>query len=139
MKFYINKYFSSKFIIFLPLIVLVFNQSLVYFYGIEKIGINPIANIFHFFGGLSIVLSSVGIMSHLHNKNLININCFFIFYCMMIGALCFSIIMWEIYEFVFVYPYYPEYLGYEDTIIDMILGFSGGFFGTIIVIFTNRQ
>tara|TARA_B100000035_G_C20871191_1_gene496257 strand:+ start:326 stop:748 length:423 start_codon:yes stop_codon:yes gene_type:complete len=131
-KKYLNFYLIS-----LPFLVLLVNQILEYIYGPYVIGVNPIANIFHFIGGISISLSSAGIINYSYKKKLILAHSKVIIYGLIIGNVCLAIISWEIIEYLFVFPNFPDLLGYEDTIMDMILGLLGGFFGLVLISFLN--
>jgi len=83
-------------------------------------------NIYHFIGGTSISLSSAGFLWHLANRKIIAIQDIAVFRSLVFGCLCFAIISWEIIEYYLLYTIFPEFLGYSDTIIDMIFGLLGG-------------
>ena len=90
-----------------------------------------IDNIFHLFGGMSVSISTAGILWHLIQRKIIVLQDAKVFGFLVFGFLCFVVISWEIFEYIVFYP--MEYMIYADLIVDMIFGLIGGsialFFG----------
>ena len=41
-------------------------------------------------------------------------------------------------EYIFIFPYYPEYVTYPDTINDIIYGLAGGLVAIFMVVSSNK-
>ena len=122
-------FFSSIMIIMLPLLVICVNQSLLIFFGMKFVAENPTDIIFHVLGGASISMSTFGVLWHLVHRELMvlqdeKVICFLVF-----GFLCFAVISWEIFEYLF-FPIFQDN-PYSDTITDMICGLVGGLFASL--------
>ena len=124
-------YYSLKIIILLPLIVFFADIVFIYVFGIKTISVLKIDKILHFFGGLSISISTAGILCNLTYKRMILLQDEKVFRILIFGILCFTIIVWEIYEYLFFHP--DEYLNYTDTISDMIWGLAGGIIAMVVI------
>jgi hypothetical protein len=87
----------------------------------------------HIFGGMSISISTSGILWHLVRRKIIVLQDKNVFRFLVFGSVCFAVISWEIFEYIL--PIDPEYLtySYSDTIIDMICGLIGGLLGLFFV------
>jgi len=124
-------YSSIKIIVLLPLLVFFADMIYKYFFGEETYNVYMIDNIFHLFGGISISISTAGILWHLIQRKIIVLQDAKVFCFLVFGFLCFVVISWEIYEYIVLYP--MEYMTYADLIVDMICGIMGGlislFFG----------
>jgi hypothetical protein len=124
-------YSSIKIIVLLPLLVFFADMIYKYFFGEETYNVYMIDNIFHLFGGISISISTAGILWHLIQQKIIVLQDAKVFCFLVFGFLCFVVISWEIYEYIVLYP--MEYMTYADLIVDMICGIMGGlislFFG----------
>ena len=124
-------YYSLKTIILLPLIVFFSDIIVKYNFGVETyIGYN-IDKIFHFFGGLVISILTAGILCNLKYKRMILLQDEKVFRLLIFGILCFTVIVWEIYEYLVFHP--DEYLNYTDTISDMIWGLAGGIIAMVVI------
>ena len=119
-------YYSLKIIILLPLIVFFADIVFIYVFGVKTISVLKIDKILHFFGGLTISISTAGILCNLTYKRMILLQDEKVFRLLIFGILCFTVIVWEVYEYLVFHP--NEYLNYTDTISDMICGLIGGLF-----------
>ena len=124
-------YYSLKIIILLPLIVFFADIVFIYVFGIKTISVLKIDKILHFFGGLSISISTAGILCNLIDKRMILLQDEKVFRLLIFGILCFTVIVWEIYEYLFFHP--DEYLNYTDTISDMIWELAGGIIAMVVI------
>ncbi len=115
----------------MPLLVLFFDMAYKNIFGEETYNIYMIDNIFHLFGGMSVSISTAGILWHLIQRKIIVLQDAKVFGFLVFGFLCFVVISWEIFEYIVFYP--MEYMIYADLIGDMICGLMGGlialFFG----------
>ena len=126
-------YSSIKIIVLLPLLVFFADMIYKYFFGEETYNVYMIDNIFHLFGGISISISTAGILWHLIQRKIIVLQDAKVFCFLVFGFLCFVVISWEIYEYIVLYP--MEFMTYGDLIVDMICGLIGG---SIALIFGIR-
>jgi hypothetical protein len=88
-----------------------------------------IDNILHMSGGISIALSTAGIVWHGIRREVIQLTSVLVVRVLVFGCVCLAIIIWEILEFIIVFPIWPELVSYSDTVIDMIYGLIGGLLG----------
>jgi len=137
MKIQKSYYSSIKTITLLPSFV--FFGHIIYknIFGEDSFNIYMIDKIFHFIGGISISISSAGILWNLTHKNIIKLHDKIVFLLLVFGTLCFVIISWEIYEYFFLYP--MEHMTYDDLIIDMIYGLIGGIISVLFLIKVNYE
>ena len=124
-------YYSLKTIILLPLIVFFSDIIFKYNFGVETYIGYKIDKIFHFFGGLVISISTAGILCNLKYKRMILLQDEKVFRLLIFGILCFTVIVWEIYEYLVFHP--DEHLNYTDTISDMIWGLAGGIIAMVVI------
>ena len=92
-----------------------------------------IDNLSHLFGGMSISISTAGVLWHLVYRKIIVLQDSKVFGFLIFGFLCFVVISWEIYEYIVFYP--DEYMTYTDLIVDMVCGLIGGL---IVIFFSIR-
>ena len=116
-------------IVFLPLVVFVIDGILILLFGMRTLEENKIDNIVHGFGGVSVCLSSAGVLWHLMRWEIITLQDENVFRFLVFGLLCFVVIGWEILEYIVLYP--NEFLTYIDTLSDMICGLIGGLFAML--------
>ena len=124
-------YSSITIIIGLPLLLFLANVIFILLFGIRTVHENKIDNIFHGFGGVSVVLSSAGVLWHLVRRRIITLRDEKVFRLLVFGFLCFVVISWEILEYIIFYPH--ETLTYSDTISDMTCGLIGGLFAMLFI------
>ena len=108
----------------MPFLVLFFDMVYKNIFGEETYNIYMIDNIFHLFGGMSVSISTAGILWHLIQRKIIVLQDAKVFGFLVFGFLCFVILSWEIFEYIVYYP--VEYMTYADLIVDMICGMMGG-------------
>ena len=124
-------YSLVKIIVLLPLLVFLVDMVYKYIFGEETYNVYKIDNISHLFGGISVFISTAGILWHLVHREIIVLQDSKVFGFLVFGFLCFVVISWEIYEYIVFYP--MDYMTYADLIEDMICGLIGGlialFFG----------
>ena len=126
-------YFASiKIIVLIPLIVFFGQIVYKYFFGDETYNLYMVDKIFHFFGGMSISISTAGVLWHLIHREIIVLQDEIVFGFLVFGFLCFVIISWEIYEYIVFYPH--KYMTYTDLIVDMICGLIGGLITLLFLI-----
>ena len=125
-------YSSIKIIVLLPLLVFLVDMAYKYIFGEETYNIYNVDNISHLFGGISIFISTAGVLWNLVDRDIIVLQDEKIFGALVFGFLCFVIISWEIYEYIVIYP--QKYMTYTDLIIDMICGLIGGLIALLICI-----
>ena len=119
-------YSSIKIIIVAPLLVFSANIVLIIILGMESYDGNKIDKLFHVLGGASVSISAAGILWNLKDLDIIELQDMLVLRCLVFGFLCFSVISWEILEYVLLPPIFSEYLTYTDTVTDMIFGLTGG-------------
>jgi hypothetical protein len=92
-----------------------------------------IDKLFHVVGGMSISISTSGVLWHLVHRKIIVLQDKNVFRFLVFGSVCFAVISWEIFEYFL--PFDPEFLSftYSDTIFDMICGLIGGLLGLFFV------
>ena len=117
-------YSSIKIIVLMPLLVFFIDMIYKYIFGEESYNVYMIDNIFHLFGGMSITISTAGVLWHLIERKIIVLQDLKVFGFLVFGFLCFVVISWEIFEYIVYYP--VEYMTYADLIVDMICGMMGG-------------
>ena len=122
-------YSSITIIIGLPLLVFLAVVILLLLFGERTLNENKIDNIFHVFGGVSVCLSSAGVLWHLVRRQIITLRDENVFRLLVFGSLCFVVIGWEVLEYVIFHPF--EFLTYTDTISDMTCGLIGGLFAML--------
>lgn len=122
-------YSSIATIVFFPLVVFVISEILVLLFGMETLEEKNIDNILHGFGGVSVCLSSAGVLWHLVRREIITLQDANVFRCLVFGLLCFVVIGWEVLEYIVLYP--NQFLTYIDTLSDMICGLIGGLFAML--------
>ena len=125
-------YSSIKIIVLLPLLVFLVDMAYKYIFGEETYNVYNVDNISHLFGGISIFISTAGVLWNLVHRDIIVLQDSKVFGFLVFGFLCFVIISWEIYEYVVLYP--DKYMTYADLIIDMICGLIGGIFSLLFCI-----
>ena len=125
-------YFSIKIIVLLPLLVFLVDMAYKYIFGEETYNVYKIDNISHLFGGISVFISTAGILWHLVHREIIVLQDSKVFGFLVFGFLCFVIISWEIYEYIFLYPH--KNMTYTDLIVDMICGLIGGLIALLFCI-----
>ena len=116
-----------------PLIVLGLNQLLMLCYGTQFVSTQPVDKLFHVVGGASIAISAAGLVWHLTKRKLFVIQDSWTCKILIVGSVSFSVVAWEIFEYIFIFPIYPMTLGYVDTITDMSLGLAGGAVLTVLI------
>ena len=129
-------YSSIATIVFFPLVVFVINGILVSLFGMETLEEKKIDNILHGFGGVSVCLSSAGVLWHLVRREIITLQDKYVFHFLVFGFLCFVVIGWEVLEYIvhiYIFPENRHLVGYSDTVIDMVLGLVGGLFSMFFV------
>ena len=132
-------FYSSKTIIVLfPLLVFLLNIALIPLFGYRALGEFRADKIFHVVGGVAISVSIAGVLWHLVCRGIIELHNVNVFQALVFGCLCFVVISWEIAEYIFIFPLYPEYIAssnsaYSDTITDMIWGLVGGLFAMLFI------
>ena len=117
-------YSSIKIIVLFPLLVFILDMAYKYIFGEETYNVYNVDNISHLFGGISISISTAGVLWHLIQRKIIVLQDAKVFDFLVFGFLCFVVISWEIYEYIVFYP--MEYMTYTDLIVDMICGLIGG-------------
>ena len=122
-------YSSIKIIVLLPLLVFLVDMFYKYIFGEETYNVYKIDNISHLFGGISISISTAGVLWHLIQRKIIVFQDAKVFGSLVFGFLCLVVISWEVYEYIVFYP--MKYMTYTDLIEDMICGLMGG----LIVLF----
>ena len=125
-------YSSIKIIVMIPLIVFIGAYVYEYIFGKETFNVYMVDKIFHIFGGIGISISTAGVLWQLLRRKIIVLQDEIVFGLLVFGFLCFVIISWEIYEYIFLYP--EKYMTYTDLIIDMICGLVGGLIALIFCI-----
>jgi hypothetical protein len=108
------------------------NGILIFIFGIRTLDENRIDKLFHVFGGMIISISIAGFLWHLMVREIIVLQDENVFCLLVFGFLCFLVISWEVFEYVFI-PIFQEN-PYSDAIIDMICGLIGGLFTIIFVL-----
>ena len=88
-------YSSIKIIVLLPLLVFFADMIYKYFFGEETYNVYMIDNIFHLFGGISISISTAGILWHLIQRKIIVLQDAKVFGFLVFGFLCLVVISWE--------------------------------------------
>jgi hypothetical protein len=132
-------FYSSKTIIILfPLLVFLLNIALVPLFGAKVLDEYRIDKIFHVVGGVAISVSIAGVLWHLVSRGIIGLQEIMMLRFLVFGFLCFVVISWEIAEYIFLFPVYPEYVAssssaYSDTVTDMIWGLVGGLFAMFLI------
>lgn len=102
------------------------NEILASLLEVRTLDKNKIDNIFQGLGGVSVYLSSVGVLWDLERRKVITLQDENVFRFLVFGSPCFVVIGWELLEYLVYYPVY--FLTYVDTISDMICGLIGGVF-----------
>ena len=125
-------YSSIKIIVLMPLLVFFLDMAYKYIFGEETYNVYKIDNISHLFGGISISISTAGVLWHLIQRKIIVFQDAKVFGFLVFGFLCFVVISWEIYEYIVFYP--MEYMTYADLIVDMICGLIGGLIALLFCI-----
>ena len=120
-------------IIFLLPLIFSLNIALAIVYGVETLDEYRIDKVFHILGGISISLSAAGVLWHLIHQNKILLQDANVFRALVFGIVCFAVIGWEIFEYLALFPLFPNVISYSDTIIDMICGLAGGLFAMYFV------
>lgn len=129
---YRKRFYSSvPAIIVPPVLVFLFNGTLIVLFGMEALQKHKVDNVIHGLGGASVCLTLAGLLWHLGHRQIISMQDGKIFYILVLGLLCFTIISWEVLEYMVFYPH--ELLTYDDTISDMVFGFLGGLLITILL------
>ena len=124
-------YSSIPIIVSFPLGVFLINEILVFLFGIRSIHENRIDNIIHGLGGVSVCLSSGGVLWHLMSRGIVKLQDENVFRFLVFGFLCFVVICWEILEYILYHP--SELFTYADTISDMVCGLIGGLFAMLVI------
>lgn len=119
-------YSSLQIIVLLPLLVVLVNFALIIILGMETYDSRKIDKLLHVAGGMSVSISAAGILWKLNCREIISVHNSFSFRLLVFGFLCFMIISWEVFEYVFFLPMFGEYLTYSDTVSDMLFGMVGG-------------
>ena len=122
-------YSLVKIIVLLPLLVFLVDMAYKYIFGEETYNEYNVDNISHLFGGISIIISTAGVLWNLVHQDIIVLQDSKVFGFLVFGFLCFVVISWEILEYIV--DIGPEYLTYSDTITDMIFGMVGGLFAML--------
>jgi len=125
-------YSSIKIIVMIPLIVFIGAYVYEYIFGKESFNVYMVDKIFHILGGIGVSISAAGVLWQLLRRKIIVLQDEIVFGLLVFGFLCFVIISWEIYEYIFLYP--EKYMTYTDLIIDMICGLVGGLIALIFCI-----
>ena len=125
-------YSSIKIIVLMPLLVFFLDMAYRYIFGEETYNVYKIDNISHLFGGMSVSISTAGVLWQLLRRGIIVLQDEIVFRFLIFGFLCFVVISWEIYEYIVLYP--DKYMTYTDLIIDMICGLIGGIFSLLFCI-----
>ena len=126
-------YSSIKIIVLMPILVFFVDLTQKYIFGDETYNVYMIDNLSHLFGGMSISISTAGVLWHLIYRKIIVLEDSKVFGFLVFGFLCFVVISWEIYEYIVFYP--DEYMTYTDLIVDMVCGLIGGL---IVIFFSIR-
>ena len=113
-------YSSVTIIVVLPLMIFFANEILASLFGVRTLDENKIDNIIHGLGGVSVYLSSAGVLWHLVRRKVIALQDENVFRFLVFGSLCFVVIGWELLEYLVYYPVY--FLTYVDTICGLIGG-----------------
>ena len=103
-----------------------------YIFGDETYNVYMIDNLSHLFGGMSISISTAGVLWQLLRRKIIVLQDEIVFRFLVYGFLCFVVISWEIYEYIVLYP--DKYMTYADIIVDMICGLIGGLIALLFCI-----
>jgi len=120
-----NPFFSSvKVIILMPLLLFLLNGAMIYYLGFDTIVKTNLDKILHILGGVCVSFSASGVVWNLVHRNVLDIQDSMVFRLLVFGSLCFAVVSWEILEYLVGIG--SEYLTYQDTILDMICGISGG-------------
>ena len=85
---------------------------------------NGIDKLFHVLGGASVSISVAGVLWNLIDLDIIELRDTLVLRFLVFGFLCFAVISWEIFEYLF-FPIFQDN-PYSDTITDMICGLIGG-------------
>ena len=127
-RFYTSKYV----IILLPLIVYLGHIVYKKIFGDDSFQIYFIDKIFHIFGGIVVSISFSGILWNLSRMNIIILKDKIVYTLLVYGLLSFVIIIWEIYEYIFLYP--NIHMTYDDLVLDMVCGLVGGIISLVFLI-----
>ena len=120
-------YASLITIVLMPLVVFVVNGILIFLIGMTIIEEYMIDKLLHVVGGLSISFSAAGVLWNLIERNFITVQDKHVSVTLVFGFVCFTVIGWEIAEYVVIDHIH---LTYSDTITDMICGLVGGLIGS---------
>ena len=131
-------YYSIPIIILMPILVIILVFVCKLFFGLQVVSESWLNKLFHFLGGVSISISTAGVLWHFQYQRKIVLSDTKVFWFLVFGFLCFYIISWEIMEYIFIFPYYPEYVTYPDTINDIIYGLTGGLIAVFLVFSSNK-
>ena len=124
-------YSSGTIIVLFPLLIFVLFNVMWIAFGMETIDAKRIDKVFHIVGAISIYCSVAGILWHLMRRKLVDVQDVNVFRMLVFGFVCFTIISWEIFEYIVSFK--PEYLTYSDTVTDMICGLIGGLFAMVVI------
>ena len=123
-------YSSKTVIIFLPICIWILYEIAVVVIRQKGIAENPLDKVFHFVGAVSMYFSAAGILWHLVQRKIIELQDANVFRLLAYGILCFAIIGWEIMEYLG-NLITSGYLTNPDTVTDMICGLVGGLFAML--------
>ena len=118
-------YSSKTVIIFLPICIWLLYEIAVVVIRQKGIAENPLDKVFHFVGAVSMYFSAAGILWHLVQRKIIEVQDANVFRLLAYGILCFAVIGWEIMEYLG-NIIDPGELTNPDTVTDMISGLAGG-------------
>ena len=121
---------SKTVIIFLPICIWLLYEIAVVVLRQKTMGENYLDKVFHFVGAVSMYFSAAGILWHLVQRKIIELQDANVFRLLAYGILCFAIIGWEIMEYLG-NLITSGYLTNPDTVTDMISGLVGGLFAMV--------
>ena len=130
-------YSSITIIVLLPLLILVLDIVLLISLGTKTIDENRIDKVFHVFGAVSAYFSAAGVLWHLVRRKIIESQNVNVLRALAFGFVCFVVISWEIFEYIF--DIGSEFLTYSDTITDMVWGLVGGLVGGLFASLTSAH
>ena len=121
-----KRFYSSKIvIIFLPICIWLLFEIAVVVLRQKTMHENYLDKVFHFVGAVSMYFSAAGILWHLVQRKIIEVQDANVFRLLAYGILCFAVIGWEIMEYLG-NIIDPGELTNPDTVTDMISGLAGG-------------
>ena len=126
-------YSSIAIIILLPPLIVFLHIFVMIIFGMKTIDENNIDKVSHFLEAISIGISAAGVLWHLIRRKIIELQNINVFRILVFGFVCFAVIGWEIFEYIFLIEFLPEYFTHSGTIIDMICGLIGGLLAMFII------